>query len=110
MYEVNLLFNLFEHSVIKRFFNKFKSVYTSLSVYRITNSFLNENYKKIKETIDVVINKKKILNIVFDEITNIVSNRVLNISIIISCNVFYYYNLILLRKKESTFILRILVL
>ena len=41
------------------------------------------------------------LNVIFNEITNIISDRVLNITLIIKFRAFYYYNAILPLKIAS---------
>lgn len=109
LYEANLPFNLFEHPAAKRFFNKLRPSYTPPSAYRIANSLLDESYKKVKETVDAIIDEEEALGVVFDETTNVISDRVLNISITTSRGAFYYHNLILPPETASSSLLTNLV-
>ena len=95
IYESNLPFTTFDHQAMKGFLYKLNPAYKAPSAYRLANNLLDQVYENVKKDVDTVIDEEEMLGVTFDESSNVINDRVLNIAITTGRGAFYYHNVIL---------------
>ena len=75
--------------------------YIAPSAYRLANGLLDQIYDEVKDEVDALIAEEEHLGVTFDETTNIISDRVLNVTLTTKFGAFYYHNAILPPETAS---------
>lgn len=101
IYEANLPFTYFENAAVSSFLRKLNPAYQSPSAFRLANQLLDEVYTEVKTEVDQLLAKEESFGVVFNETSNVLNDRVLNITLTINQGAFYYYNAILPPETAS---------
>jgi hypothetical protein len=102
VYDHRLPFSFFEHPAVKAFLQRLRPAYYPPQRYQLNQRLLEQCYKDIKKEVKRYINSQDLLAILFDESNNVISDRVINIAVIIKRGAFYYKNINLNAETIST--------
>jgi hypothetical protein len=89
IYDTGLSFVFFKHPSMQEFLRNLRPGYITPTSTRLNGEMLEEAYNTVKKKVDKHLNSQDHLNIAFDKTSNVASQRVINIVIIIDRGAFY---------------------
>jgi hypothetical protein len=95
-------FILYESPYMKAFLKKLNPAYVPPSRNRLDSTLLQETYNSTKEEVDRHLEEAKMINIIFDETTNISGKRVINLIAYTERGPFFYKHILIPKGQKAS--------